>query len=235
MANETNNPQPANPSKGASSEASPEVQRQMLMQRAKVMGLNVSPNIGLETLRAKVQAALEAENVAAADKVPDPENEADEEDDAPTEISTESAAPKKQQLRPETEAQKRVRIQKEAMKLVRIRLTCMNPNKKDLKGQIVTVCNKYIGTVKKFVPFVDHEDGYHVPFVIYQQLKDAKYLHIQTNDRPRPGAPQVKTGYVPEFAIEVLPQLTEKELKALAQRQAMAQGTAPATVDNLED
>lgn len=224
-------------------EASPEVQFKILMERAKIMGLKVSPNIGLETLRAKVRAAQEAENASAADDVPDgdenmprmpqagakenaesEQQEDEEEPPAPPAIAAELEQVRRKPVKEETENQKRARLRKEATKLVRIRLTCMNPNKKDLPGEIFTIGNRYIGTVRKFVPYVEQPDGYHVENCIFEELKNRKFLNIRTDKK---GIPQ--TNYVPEFAIEVLPQLTQKELRALAQRQAMANGTGETT------
>jgi len=225
MANlETNSELLANQIKGATSEMSPDAQKQLLLQRAKLMGLSVSPNIGLDTLRAKVNAALDADSISAlgeTDEVPGRRPE------APEAMVAEPVVQK-----PETENQKRARLVREANKLVRIRITCMNPNKKDLPGEIFTVGNEYIGTVKKFIPFTDQPDGYHVPHCLYEELKNRKYLHIQTKPNKRDSTtPMVSTRDMPEFAIEVLAPLTERELNALAQRQAMAAGTVTAEVD----
>lgn len=204
-------------------EPSPELQKKLLMDRARMMGLNVSPNIGLETLKAKVRAAQEAESTSAADEVRDPDNEVegDQSADAPNAIRTQVVPMKPA---PETENQKRARLVREAMKLVRCRIVCMNPSKKDLKGEFFTIANRYIGTVRKFVPYGEMPDGYHLPQCIYDHLKSRTYLHIQTNEK-RGGQILVKTGDMPEFAIELLPQLTPRELNKLAQRQAMAAGT----------
>jgi hypothetical protein len=215
---------------------SPEAQKNLLLQRAKLMGLRISPNIGLDALRAKVNAALDEEE---PEELPttatEPESKPEEEPEelpvvAPVARVWETPRAKAAAAVlpvPETTAQKRNRLQKEAMKLVRIRVTCLNPNKKDLPGEIFTVGNRFIGTVKKYIPFGDQtENGYHVPYCLFEHLKDRKFLHIRTNKTKRDGI-VVQTGYVPEFAIEVLQQLTPKELGQLAARQAMAAGTQP--------
>ena len=119
----------------------------------------------------------------------------------------------------ETPEQKRARLIAEATKLIRIRLTCMDPNKKGWTGEIFTVSNDIVGTVRKFVPF-NAEKGYHVPNIIYKHLKRKKRQEFRTI-KTRKGM-DIKQGYlVPAFAIEVLPPLTHTELKDLAQRQAM--------------
>lgn len=108
----------------------------------------------------------------------------------------------------------------EETKLIRIRLQVMNPAKRGWRGEIITVCNNFIGTVRKFVPFDArfYKNGYHVPNCIYKMLKERKYQAINTYKDDK-GRDAYSTEYVPEFSIEVLPQLTEKELKELAKEQ----------------
>lgn len=168
----------------------------MLKQRATMMGVKFSNNIGLEALRAKVNAAVEGEAPAAEDD----EDEA-ESQDAP------QAAPTK----PEKPESIRQRMQAEQLKLVRVRVTCLDPKKKDLPGEIFTTGNKYIGTVRKFVPFGEMTDnGYHIPYIIYNMMKEREFVQIKTRKTPR--GEIVETNTVREFALEVLPPLTEAEL-----------------------
>lgn len=160
----------------------------LLKERADLLGIKYSNNIGLETLRAKVNEKLE-----------------------------ESSIKKEAQ---DSKAMTRTQIRDEQLKLVRIRLTVMNPNKKAWRGEIFTVANSFIGTVKKFVPYNPkfYVNGYHVPNCIYGILKEKKFLNITTEDHN--GKTEVRTDLVPEFSIEVLPQLSEKELEDLANAQA---------------
>jgi hypothetical protein len=186
-------------------------EKKLLMQRAQVMGLRVSPNIGLDTLRLKIKEALESGERPSDNSVLG---------DEPNEMKENKAKVK------ETESQLRRRLQQEAMKLVRLRITCLNPNKKDLQGEIYTVGNKYIGTVRKYVAFGAFTDnGYHVPHCIYLALKDAKFLQIQLSNKPGKDGTIERSQYVPEFALEVLPQLTPVELRKLALQQAAAAGS----------
>lgn len=206
----------------------PQDEKKVLMARARVMGVKFSPNIGVDALRAKINEAM--------DKGPiDPEEDehSDDEDSDDDELLQVGAAKKREPKLTEAqkEAQKRSKIQKEALKLVRVRITCLNSNKKDLPGEIFTIANRYIGTVKKYVPFGEATDnGYHIPNCIYQHLKERKFLQIRTKKAGglAGDTPLVQTSEVPEFAIEVFPQLTKQELHALAQRQAMANGTTAA-------
>ena len=96
----------------------------------------------------------------------------------------------------------------------------MNPTKKAWRGEIFTVANSFIGTVKKFVPYNPkfYVNGYHVPNCIYGILKEKQFLNITTEDKG--GKTEVRTDLVPEFSIEVLPPLTQEELDTLAKEQA---------------
>lgn len=105
-------------------------------------------------------------------------------------------------------------------KLIRIRLTCMNPAKAKVPGAFYSVSNKYIGTIRKYVPFQMTDEGYHVPKCIYDLLKRKNFQMVnEVNDRDAPGGKRVVTQEVSEFAISVLPQLTTEQLNKLAVEQ----------------
>ena len=172
----------------------------LLKQRAQTLGIKFHPSIGLESLRSKVSAALTGEDAEeAAEPVPE----------APA---------------AESRIQMRNRLRKEASSLVRVRITCMNPNKKEWKGEIFTVSNSVVGTFRKYVQF-NTEEGWHVPQIILNMLKARQYQTFYTIKNER-GVAVRKGKLVPEFAVEVLPPLTEKELLELSRRQAMAGGVA---------
>lgn len=225
---------------------------ELLKTRARMMGVVFSNNIGVEALRAKIAEKTGAEVKQAAETVQQAEQvnalevtgqvaaAADTvmvdpttqilpvapvaeapapivlaEDPAPVVEAAPAPKPKTQTLRS--------RMIAEQMRLIRCRITNMDPKKKDLPGEIFTVANRILGTVRKFVPYGELTDeGYHIPYIIYQQLKDREFLQVRTTKHPRTGAPQVHTKYVREFAIEVLPPLTEQELKDLAIAQTAA-------------
>jgi hypothetical protein len=113
-------------------------------------------------------------------------------------------------------------MQRRASELVRIRVTCMNPAKKEWEGEIFTVGNSAVGTFKKYVPF-NADEGWHVPRIIYEQLIQ-RQCQIFYASKDSKGNAIRKAKLIKEFAVEVLPPLTEKELKDLAQRQLMAKG-----------
>jgi hypothetical protein len=167
-----------------------------LKQRADLLGVSYHPSIGVDKLREKVNAAVTGENLKEEEKA-------------------EAAV-----VVQETEAAKRLRLRNEAAKLVRIRLTCMNPNKKEWDGEIITAGNAGVGTYKKFIPF-NAEEGWHVPHIIYQQLLHRECQIFVTVKDAR-GNKIRKGKMIREFAIEVLPQLTQEELDDLARQQAMS-------------
>lgn len=173
----------------------------VLKDRADRLGLKYHPSISADKLREKIAAHL-------ADQ-PDPEAKT-----AP------AAAPVAEAAAVETPGQKRFRLKQEALKLVRIRVTCMNPAKKEWDGEIFTVGNAAIGSVKKFVPF-NIEDGWHVPHCIYEMMKN-RMCPVYVSGKSKAGVTIRESKLIREFAIEVLPQLTQEELDELARRQAMA-------------
>lgn len=161
---------------------------ELLKQRADTMGIKYSPNIGVDTLKAKIEEA--------------------------------QAEPVKEQ----TLGQLRAEANLEEMKLIRVRIANMNPAKADLNGEIFTVANKIIGTVRKFVPYGEATDnGYHIPNVIYKQLLARKFQQVRVI-QGKGGHTSVESKWVPEFSLEVLPQLTQEELNKLASQQAAATG-----------
>ena len=164
-----------------------------LKARADALGISYHPSIGVEKLREKVNAVLKKDEASQ---------------EAP-------AADAK-----ETESQRRNRLRQEASKLVRIRLTCMNPHKKEWQGEFITAGNAVVGTFTKYIPF-NADEGWHVPHIIYEQLRDRE-CQVFVTVRDSKGNATRKGKTIKEFAIEVLPPLTEEELKDLAQRQAMA-------------
>lgn len=170
-----------------------------LKERATLMGLKFHPSISLDKLREKVNAAT------------------DESDEPDVEVvSAKAVAP----VIEETMNQKRNRLKKEALALVRIRLTCMNPAKAEWEGEIFTVGNALIGSVKKFVPF-NADDGWHVPTVILQQLQE-RQCQVFVSAKDARGNNVRRGKLIKEFAIEILPPLTKEELEELARRQAMS-------------
>jgi hypothetical protein len=257
-------------------------EKQILMDRCRLMGISFSNNSTVESLRAKIDAKLAGEQPPTNDG---DDNDADEDeqidedgdghddrngqfvdgnqaavdgDDDQAEVeqasepeapaapapaptptpapiphplasTTESGevppapAPGRKMTKLERENALRHQLKRDKMALVRVRITNLNPAKKDLPGEIFTVANKYLGTVRKYVPYGEVTDnGYHIPVCIYEQLEDRRFQNIRTVKDRRTGVNRVETNWAKEFAIEILPQLTREELDRLANAQAAA-------------
>lgn len=166
-----------------------------LKARADMIGVTYHPSIGLEKLREKVNASIRGE-ATQEDIITSPDEHI------------------------ESTYEMHRRVKREASELVRIRVTCMNPAKKEWDGEIFTAGNSVVGSFRKMVPF-NNEEGWHVPRVIYNQIRDRQCQIFVTTTDSRGN--KSRTGkLIKEFAVEVLPNLNEAELKDLAQRQAMS-------------
>lgn len=170
--------------------------------RATELGIEFRSNISLTTLLDRIAA-----KEAAAPDVTETAEEG-------VAAMTEEVVAKKPLSRKEA--------REAAMKLVRFRVTCMNPQKKNLESELFTAGNSVVPTVTKLVKF---ETEWHAPQIIFNMIKRRKFRTFVTKKNPENGQTYKEPKLIPEYAIEVLDPLTESELKALAQRQAMAAGT----------
>ena len=163
-----------------------------LKQKADTLGIVYNPRIGISKLRDKVDQFLaEAEESAAL-----------------------------RETAPEAVSEKIIRKRRESAELIRVRVNCLNPAKRNWLGEIISVGNGKIGTFKKYIPF-NITAGYHIPKIIYNYLLTRQYQSFYTV-KGKEGRPDEKRSrLVREFNIEVLPNLTEKELATLAEEQAL--------------
>ena len=179
----------------------------MLKERAKTMGIPISGNIGIDALKKKIENHMSGKKAEAEEEA---------------EAAVASGSKDRKKTKAEIEQDLRERLWAEETVLVRCRIYNMNPNKRDLHGEIITVANRYIGTIRKFIPFGEATDnGYHIPTIIYNDLKSRQFQSINT--KTVNGKIEVKTRMVPEYNIEVMPALTEAELQELALKQEAAE------------
>ena len=187
-----------------------------LKAKADIMGITYHPNIGVDKLKAKIQAKTD----------PEPEPESNIEDLAyAEEIETIEEAEAAAGLTTYTKNAKLTAMEmknkrkQNALRLVRVRVTNMNPVKGALKGEILSAGNASIGFVKKYIPY-NAEQGWHVPNILLQVMKDKKFMsHYEV----KVGNKKVKRNrLVPEYAIEIMEPLTGKEINDLRQRQIIA-------------
>ena len=183
----------------------------LLKERAKVMGIPFSNNISLETLRKRVADKMEGKDEA-------PEVNALTGD---PEIAHAMAA--KPLDKKANEVALRKLMYAKQMRQVRVRITNMDPKKKDLPGEIWTVANEYLGTVRKFVPYGEQtDDGFHIPYCLYRLLDSKRFLHIRDVKDRTTGIVRQDKVWAKEFSLDVLPTLTQGELDRLAAAQAAA-------------
>ena len=183
----------------------------LLKERAKVMGIPFSNNISLETLRKRVADKMEGK------------------DEAP-EVNALTGDPEIAQAmvaKPLNQKANAVALRKlmyaKQMRQVRVRITNMDPKKKDLPGEIWTVANEYLGTVRKFVPYGEQtDDGFHIPYCLYRLLDSKRFLHIRDVKDRTTGIVRQDKVWAKEFSLDVLPTLTQGELDRLAAAQAAA-------------
>ena len=171
-----------------------------LKAKAETLGIVATVEDTVDTLRAKIKAAQEPKEVPI---VPD----------SPALVKAKA------------EQVLRQKIYEESMYLIRCRITNMNPNKADLPGEIFTVSNRYVGTVRRYVPYSETENGWHLPKILFDMLKEKQFPQIKTK-KGLNGQLMPETKMVNEFALEILEPLTAEELKVLANRQAAAAGLA---------
>lgn len=193
-----------------------------LVERADLLGLKYDKRWGVEKMRELVNAAVNAE----ANQLPDLKAAAEAAVTTNTEVSAATlasavaavaVAPKE-----ETLSEKRYRLKQEANKLVRVHIMNMNPARKDWESDTYTVGNSMIGTITRTIPFnVD----WHVEQALLNVLQERECTVFSQKKNPNTGTMETKMRKIKELHIAVLPPLTPEELKALAQRQAMAAGT----------
>lgn len=181
-----------------------------LKQRAALMGIKHHPTIGLEKLRAKVNAKISEDT---------PVNELPESQI----ISNKEKFIKR---RTETLVQKKARLRKEALTLHRVTVTCLDPSKKAYPGEYISAGNAYTGEVKKFVEY-NSEDGFHLPLILINALKEKEFTHHFSQEIK--GAEQGRNKQAKAYIVTMMNPLTQSEIEVIAKRQAMANN-----LDNLD-
>lgn len=158
---------------------------EVLKERATDMGIKFSPNIGLDTLREKVNAKLAPAHEEAMAGKGSSHND----------------------------------LIAEATKLIRVRITNLNPNKKHSQGEFMRTGNRVVKTIARFVPF---EVETHVENMLLTLMKSRQYA-VVTEEKNADGKKVPVRKMRKEFQIEVLDQLTRKELDDLAAAQSKRQ------------
>lgn len=213
---------------------------QSLKERADLMGISYPANVTLATLKKKVNEQIEAKEEGevsedeltlntdgSVSKKTSPKDEEYPDIGKSTETKEVSEQKEKEVETKEVEKKAspkrkltfREQLYRENMKLIRVRIHQLDPKKKDLPGEVFTVCNEYLGTLRKYVPYGEQQGdkGYMMEHWLYTMLKDRKFLNIRTLKRN--GIEYTDSRWSPEFHLEVLPNPTPAELAQLRANQ----------------
>ncbi|MHA2023481.1 MAG: hypothetical protein ACTSWQ_07445 [Candidatus Thorarchaeota archaeon] len=199
-------------------------ERQELLAEAEELGLKFAKNIGTD----KLQSMIEDEYLRLADK-PDEAEKAPNMEDMRKQIEAEMEAKfalRLEEAKTQMEenindrvqanlpiGQRRIAAIKKATKLVRCVITTRDPAKQNWEGEIISAANDLVGDQKKYVPF-NLDEGYHLPQIIVNVLKDKK-CSIFITKKGRDGQ-KVKVGkQISAYNVEILPPLTQGELDEL--------------------
>lgn len=106
------------------------------------------------------------------------------------------------------------KMREEALKLVRVIVTPMDVLKKDYTGEILSVSNSVLGTVKKLVLF---NEPYHLPQILVDELREKK-CQVFTSRKDNNNLIR-EAKLINAYGIQVLPPLTEQELEDLRKSQ----------------
>lgn len=113
--------------------------------------------------------------------------------------------------------QKRREAQKkELMKLVRVKITAHSPFEKQLPAITIDAGNSTVGNVHRTIQL---NEPWHVEQIILNVLKEKKYRAKKEKADPTTRRKVYSNVSYASYNIEILPPLTEKELKELAATQ----------------
>ena len=120
--------------------------------------------------------------------------------------------------------------EQQAMKLTRVVVTPNDPAMVNYPGLIFTVGASGLNNgrmVKKFVPF-NNEEGWHVPQIILNQIKNAEMQKFKTVTRAN-GDKVLEPYFTKKFNVRILDPLTPEELKRVAAANKVAGFSVGAT------
>jgi hypothetical protein len=192
-----------------------------LREAAQSINISFSGNTGEGTLRGKIMKALEKEKAPSF-----LDDGADDDEIMVSKVVKKKAPPSLTELAlmdpkwVKDTALRRQIVRARALQLVRVKITNLDPGDAQLNGAIVSVLNQYTGKVSKYIPFGEEsENGYHIPKIIFDHLKEQKFALRKEIKGGQFGVKKYKTSLIAKFNLEVLPALNTKELENLAQAQ----------------
>jgi hypothetical protein len=189
--------------------------RKEMMEKADELGLEYKKNISNDALSELIEGAegtTEVETEEEVDTEAAIKEVADKLAKEQKAMVDAVAAQKVEEKKPTKATLGNVKAQarKEAMKLVRCIVTPMDKDKAELNGEIISCGNSMTGMIKKYIPFGKE---WHIPTVIVDTLKDKKML--STRDRKTPKGTIKENIELPQYNVQILPDLTQEELDRL--------------------
>jgi hypothetical protein len=189
--------------------------RKEMMEKADELGLEYKKNISNDALSELIEGAegtTEVETEEEVDTEAAIKEVADKLAKEQKAMVDAVAAQKVEEKKPTKATLGNVKAQarKEAMKLVRCIVTPMDKDKAELNGEIISCGNSMTGMIKKYIPFGKE---WHIPTVIVDTLKDKKML--STRDRKTPKGTIKENIELPQYNVQMLPDLTQEELDRL--------------------
>ncbi len=189
-------------------------ERELLKEKADLLGVEYAGNISTDKLRALVNEANGEpveEVVAEEEKVVDTK--------APKEV-------KPRKLTDDEAVQFAIAKQrKDMMKLKRVIISCNDPQMKDWDTTPYLSISNSILTLPKMVVPLNVE--WHIPMAYYDMLKGQK-CWISVKGRDEKGRAITKRKQIARYNIQDLPDLTQEELDELKKAQITRDGVAKA-------
>lgn len=183
-----------------------EIEFEALKDKARLLGVAFRDNIKPESLADRVKKHIEEmDKVAAESTAPD----------AP-EVTT-PETPKKDVI-PETVRLRRQQ-KRDLLKLIRVRITCHDSSKSAWEGKPFSGGNDIIPSITRYIPFGRE---WHCEQILLNIIKEERYT-MRTSKKVN-GKLVTTAQTVPTYNVEILPPLTEKEIKQLAVQQAAKSG-----------
>lgn len=120
----------------------------------------------------------------------------------------------------EKEEKARLKAQgaKDPKRLIRCIVSPLDPVKKNYQGEIFTVSNGVVGTIKRFIPF-NNEAGWHIEAFLLDMIKSKRYQHFITKKDSK-GNTMTEARLSPAYSVTILDELGKEGLEKLAREQA---------------
>lgn len=176
--------------------------RSKLFKQCKQLGINdIGPNSSIEILTDKLANKLADLNLDSLSNTSNKETKKENKPNVPIKVFRDESPIKK------------------ANRLRYCTITCNNPEKAQLQGEIYTCANDKIGVISKYIKF---NSKYFVPEIIYNAIKE-KQFKIITTEKNSKGETVQKVTYMNEFNI-IDHEVNEEDLEIIRNRQILDSG-----------